>query len=460
MMQIRFGVLISGLALLWPALLSAQTRVVVVDFKGPSAKSVQSAVENVLEDHDIELVPSKRAATTAHRSGADLDSESGRVRVGKKLKVRAFLEGHMRTVKHRTELSIVVFGAADGMPAGEFKTTQSKSAALTKDVHAHLWAAISDALTGNPPTRSSEPDLIDDTAPVAKATKPAPTPTAKRAPVAVAATETEIPPPVSQASDDEAGALAEHADQEEPTSGSGPEVFDVGVGARFGTRSFAYNDSLPGLRGYDLGFSPNLALHAHWYPGAHVTEGVLANIGVDLRGELMVGVSSQNSAGQKFSTSSHAFGVGVRGRIPLDKLELGLIAGFGQHTFSLSNTNKIEPGVPDVVYNFVRTGAEAQYQLMSWFALKGTAAYLIGLSQGELTQSAWFPHGTGSGVEAEISVQAGSPKLVGELAFSVQRYFMALNPNPTDAAVVTNGRVAGGALDEYLSFRLGMIYRH
>jgi hypothetical protein len=459
-MLIRFGVLSVGLALLCPALVSAQTRVVIVDFKGPSAKSVQSAVENVLEDHDIELVPSKRAVTQAHRSGADLDSESGRVRVGKKLKLRAFVQGRTHAAKHRTELSIVVFGASDGMPAGEFKTSQAKSAALIKDVHAHLWAAISDALTGRTPARAPEPDLIEETAPVAKATKPAPPPPAKRAPAAVIATETEAPEGVAQASDEEAGALAEHADSEEPTSGSGPSVFDIGVGARFGTRSFAYNDSLPGLRGYDLGLSPNLALHAHWYPGAQATDGVLANIGVDLRGELMVGVTSQNSSGQKFSTSSHAFGIGVRGRIPLNKLELGLIAGFGQHTFSLSDTNKVDPGVPDVVYNFVRTGLEGQYQFVPWFALKGTASYLIGLSQGELTQNAWFPHGTGSGVEAEISIQAGSPKLVGELAFSVQRYFMSLNPSPTDAAVVANGRVAGGALDEYLSFRLGMIYRH
>jgi hypothetical protein len=96
---------------------------------------------------------------------------------------------------------------------------------------------------------------------------------------------------------------------------------------------------------------------------------------------------------------------------------------------------------------------------MPWLGMEAKFSYLIGLSLGELGGKAWFPHGTGDGVEAEIAAQAGSRKLAGEVSFSVQRYFMSLNPDPADSSVVMDGRVAGGALDVYLSFRLGVIYR-
>jgi hypothetical protein len=454
-MRTRVIGLIAGLAVISPNLVSAQTRVVVREFKGPNAKQVQGAVESVLEDHDIELVPAKRATTTAHRTGADLDSESGRVRVAKKLKVRAFIEGRTKTVKKKIQLELVVLGGSDGMPAGEFKTAQAKSA-LNKDVKAHLWAAISDALTGTAPASSAGPEneFVEETAPAAKPGKA----TAKHAAVVQAPIEKEPDQETAEAApqpkDEEAS-----AEQEEAGSGQRPSPLDVNLGLRLGTRSFGYNDSLPGLRGYDLGLSPSLGLRAHWYPVAHFSDGVLANIGLDLRGEFMVGVTSKNTAGQKFSTSSHAFGLGVRGRLPLDKLELGLVAGWGQHAFSLANSDNVDPGVPDVNYNFIRTGIDAHYQFMPWLGMEAKFSYLIGLSLGELGGKAWFPHGTGDGVEAEIAAQAGSRKLAGEVSFSVQRYFMSLNPDPADSSVVMDGRVAGGALDVYLSFRLGVIYR-
>ncbi|HEX4351774.1 MAG TPA: hypothetical protein VHZ95_02645, partial [Polyangiales bacterium] len=324
-------------------------------------------------------------------------------------------------------------------------------AALVKDVQAHLWAAISGALSGAPSKGGVEPEIIEDVnEPVAK--KPATKPTAK----------TRVAPPVDEEQkSDEEQALAEHADQEEPTSGPGPEVFDLGLGARFGTRSFGYNDSLPGLRGYDLGMSPSIGLHGHWYPGASLGHGVLANIGLDLRGEFMIGVTSRNSDGQKFSTSSHALGVGLRGRWPVSQsVELGLVAGFGQRTFALSNSNSIDPDIPDVSYNFIRLGLDARWQFVRWVGLQVDAAYLAGLSLGELSDKAWFPHSSGNGLEAGVSMMFGSPTFVGEFGFAVERYFMSLNPDPKDPGVVGTGRVAGGALDEYFSLRLGMIYRH
>src|ERR1700712_1475412 len=95
----------------WPAFAWADAGVVVEDFKGASGRKVRSLVVEILEDQGVTLVPPKKAKLTAKKSGADLSSESGRVRVGKKLNVNAFIEGSTKVVKKKTEIDIRVYRA-------------------------------------------------------------------------------------------------------------------------------------------------------------------------------------------------------------------------------------------------------------------------------------------------------------------------------------------------------------
>lgn len=273
--------------------------------------------------------------------------------------------------------------------------------------------------------------------------------------------DNELPPGMAPSqerdNENEALALEAHPDQEEPSTRR-PQAFDLSIGARVGSRHFGYNDSLPGLRGYNLGPSPSLAFEGRWYPGAHFSDGALANIGLDVRAEMMVGVSSENSSGQKFDTSSHAFGIGLRGRVPLGALELGAVFGFGQHQFGLADAGTVDPGVPSIVHNFIRAGLEGRYQLIPPLAIQLRASYLFGLGLGELADKSWFPHASGDGVEAELAFRFNITRGFGvELAAGLQRYFMSLNPEPTDMSVQKLLRVAGGALDTYYSSRFGVI---
>jgi len=462
-MRTRSMGVVCWLTLACPALVSAQSRVVVSDFKGPNAKPLRSAVVSVLEEHDMELVPPTKAAATARTVGAELDTESGRVRVAKKLHLRAFVQGGARVVKRRIQVTITVFGGSDGMQASQFTTTVPK-AAVVKDVRKRLWSAIGSALVGDsgPPDTSDvqEPEAPARPAPVTKKTQP-PRPAPVRVP---APTDEETPPGIAPLRSDESmdqSALAERADQEEASS-QRPSAFDVSLGGRLSRRSFGYNEALPGLRGYTLHLGPSAVLRGHWYPGAHVTDGVLAHIGLDLRGEFLIGVSSKNKDGQKFSNNSHTFGIGVRARVPLGKLELGAVAGFGQHTFGFAEASgKIDPDVPDVTYNFVRLGLDARWPLFGPLSLQLATAYLVGLSQGEIAERAWFPHTTGNGFEAEIGAAYAMSRMIGlELSLAVQRYFMSLNPEPKDPGVLgSTHRVAGGALDQYLSLQFGVVIR-
>jgi hypothetical protein len=261
-------------------------------------------------------------------------------------------------------------------------------------------------------------------------------------------------------SENEALAMETQTEQEEGPSAL-PSAIDLSVGARIGTRSFGYNDSLPGLRGYSLLPSPSIALMGHWYPAAHFGAGALSHLGLEVRADMLVGVSSENENKQKFSTNSHSLGFALRGRIPLDKLELGVLGGWGQHAFSVADSGAMDPDIPDINYSFLRLGADGRYQVNNTIAVQLRAAFLYGMSLGEISSPAWFPHATGNGIEAEASFQLGVSKLLAfELALGMQRYFMSLNPSEDDPGVNSSTlRVAGGALDKYFSSRLGLIIR-
>jgi hypothetical protein len=390
-------------------------------------------------------------------------------------------------VKRKLELDIRVYRGSDGMEAAAFKASTSKWGG-TREIKKKLWAAIGPAIerldgggsSDAPRTPEVEDDLLGgESPPVAAAPAPrAParetTPPPRKQPVPSRTEpelDDELPPgvapargrPVAQARDEEREALAleTHADAEEGDTVH-PAAYDFSVGARIGTRSFGYNDSLPGLRPYSLIPSPSLSFVGHWYPAAHFSTGPAAHIGLDVRADMLVGVSSENKAGQKFGTSSHRIGVGVRGRLPMKQLELGAVAGWGQHAFGLSDDPQgADPDVPDIKYSYLRIGADARYQFMPAFAVQLQAAYLAGLSLGEISSPAWFPHATGNGLDLELGFQlAVAPMLSFELAVSMQRYFMSLNPEADDPGVLgSTARVAGGALDKYFSSRLGLIIR-
>jgi len=444
-----------GSLVLWCALSGAaraQTRVVVFDFEGSrEASQIRSKIIDILEDNAVEVVSTKVALAQARRSGAELDSESGRVRVGKKLRLTAFIEGRLdRGKRGAMKVNITVYTARDGLNAGQMSLSAPKKQLLS-EVHATFWDQLGPAIRG-------------ETAPV---NEPEPEPIAAAPPVQQQRPVRQQPAARGQASED--GEESTEPVEGEEVAADEPEesqrtaaanALDINLGARFGTRNFAYNDPLPGLRKYGMSLSPNLRLAVRWYPVAHFDDGALSNIGLDLRGEVLVGVTSKNRAGQKFETSAHSFGVGLRGRIPFRTFEVGAVVGYGVHAFSLESTSKASPDVPNATYGFMRAGLDARYQFYEPLYLSVQAAYLLGLSHGQIEDQSWFPHTSGDGVEFEFALGGAISKLLAiEAAFSIQRYFMSFDPLPNDRSVRDDGRVAGGAVDQYLSGRIAMVIR-
>jgi hypothetical protein len=438
---------------------SAQGKVVLGEFEGPGASQVRKAVVKILDDHDVAIVPTKQAQATARKTGAELDTESGRVRVAKRLKLTAFVEGSTGKQRRDLKVTITVYGGRDGMPAGTLQLSAPRGVAL-RELRATLWEQLGPAISGK--VQKDEPafEVIEpQPEPIAKAapkSKTKPAAPARRAPVEDADEESPLASDEEPPSEETEDVVDETADDDTRVA----SALDIHVGARLGTRSFAYSDPMPGLRDYKLSMSPNLALRVRWYPGAMFGSGAVSNIGLDVRGEMLVGVSSTNRTGQKFGTSATTFGIGVRGRLPLQDWELGALLGYGSHSFSLEETPDSDPDVPDVGYGFLRVGLDASWAATQVFTLQLEAAYLHGLAHGEISERQWFPHMSGSGIEAELSIGWSLSRVLGvEFAIGMQRYFMSFDPRPDDPGVRGLGRVAGGALDQYLSTRLGMVIR-
>lgn len=459
-MNAMIRVVLSGVALwcLSGTVARAQTRVVVQEFSGPSASQVRDAVVDVLEDRAVEVVSTKVANAQARRSGAELDSESGRVRVAKKLRLNAFVAGRVEKGRRNVlKVHLTVYGARDGMEAGELRVSATKRQ-IGSELRDSLWSELGPAIRGEteaaePAEPAPEPEFVEAEPPGRQApTQPKPNPWQQTVPQ-------ETDQEVAVAPDLEPEGIPVEPIEDDPQPSTAPAL-DINVGARFGGRNFSYNDPLPGLRKYGMSMSPNVRLHLRWFPVAHFDDGTLSNIGLDLRGELLVGVSSENRAGQRFDTSGHNFGVGLRGRLPFRTLELGAVLGYGVHTFALTATSKADPDVPDTSYGFLRAGIDARIAIYGMFYTQLAAAFLLGLSHGEIAADAWFPHTSGHGVEAELAAGLAFTKVFGaELALSLQRYFMSFDPQPRDPGVRGPGRVAGGAVDQYLSMRVAMVVR-
>ena len=423
----------------------AQQRVVVREFAGPGGKALrQSVVKAIARDGSAQVVAVDEVTAKAASVGADLSTDAGRGIVAGEMGLSAFVDGEVEKKGARSTLHVRVYDGASGGLAGESRFA-GRMPALGKRVVADLWGELGATIEG---TSAPEPKAPPREEPAAA--------------LAPAASEDEEQP--ERAQDDE-------EDEDEPQDGADAKrpTF-LGLRLAFGgtTRDFSYKDALPGLRGYCLGpqcdafgLGPVLMLDAQWYPGAHFTDGFASNLGLDLRGLMMFGISSkQRTGGQEFTTNHRALGVGVRLRVPLGDHELHFVVGYGNLVFGLDASGGASPEVPDVSYGFLRLGAGGRLVVADPVSLSFAAAYLLALAYGEIAEPQWFPHTGGGGLEGELLVGIALADWIDlNAGGSFTRFFLSHDPEPADASVTALGRVAGGAVDQYVGARVGVALR-
>jgi hypothetical protein len=431
---------------------SAKPSVVVRPFAGPSASRARDAVvQGLRKSKRYEIVPNERAESAAARLGADLSTDAGRAAVGRELGLGGFVSGAIEKRGRQFVLELLVHGGATGAQTGQRTFQGRKPGPLLGQVRRRFPAEL----------RRTPLELE-------QAAVPEPAPPAQ---LEVTPSEPQAKPDrTGEAADrDQAAAAAREAAEEaeaeaeaEAAEGDGEDApaLEVALGVRLMTRSFSYQEPMTRLPEHSVSPTPAGHVQLRAYPGAPFMRGIAAHLGLELSGLLMLPVEAQDGP-SIFETTSKAFGVGLRGRIPLWPSELGIHAGWGAHDIEISDSQfDGDPEVPSVAYNFLRLGADARIALSSELALTVRASYLLLLGYGELAEVRWFPEASGFGIEAQLGAAyaLGGPFwAVADLGFT--RYSMTLNVEPPPAGSAAMPRVAEGAVDQLFFGTLGAAIR-
>jgi len=427
-------------SLAWLLLVStvaAQAKVTVGDFTGRRASKVRAQVVKAL-DGEVELVPNSDVESAAESLGVDASTAEGRTAVALELGISAFVAGSVKKKGKRSTLTLTVYDASDGGEVGT-GTVRGKTKALPKLAKRKAWGEIGSLIAG---TSVPEPEA-----------EPEPEPEPEEEPREYTAGD----------ADDE-----DQDEDEDPGEAEGPGLV-VSVGLGLGTRDFDYpkDGNLGGLPNYtltpwgdDAGVAPAALLGLQLFPMAFVGGGLASNIGVDVRAELVFGVDSVDPVrDETYATNALRWSADLMMRFPMDGLEPAVRLGYGVSTYEIESSPTQRSPVPAVAYGSVRFGGDLRLGLGDSLALDTHLVLLLPLGFGELGEDDWFPGASALGLESELRVAILlSESLETFVGLGYDRYGLTLDPDPADEGVGL-GRVAGGAVDQYMHVRLGVGYR-
>lgn len=400
-------------------------RVVVRPFEGPGADRARSlVVEELGGQASVELVDSEEADETADDLGVDLGTPDGRVAVAQRLRVNAWVDGSVdRRGRRAYAATVQVTNGADGFLLDEAEFRGRNAGQLVARLRSSAWRRLGPSIE-----------------------------------------EAQAPPPRSDASgggDDEDFEDEEDWDEDEDVVDSGPSgprppAFQLAAGLKILRRDFSYKDDIFGqMRPYSHRGAPVLSMEAHWYPGAHFTDGAAANLGLDFRAEVGVALESADSSGVEYPTDTSAWSLGARYRIGFGEHELAPLIAYGTHSFQIdaASADNPKPEVPDVDYDFVRLGMEGRFQILDVLAIRARLAWLHVTSAGEIESEVWFPRLSLNGAELSAGIgYAIAEDFEVRADLEMRRYFYTMNPEPEDPWI------AGGALDRYIAGSLGVAW--
>ncbi|MCA9528632.1 MAG: hypothetical protein KC543_00695 [Myxococcales bacterium] len=396
-------------------------RTVVRTFEGPGAAEVRRAVVQSLAAAGVQMVSNADFVRSARRLSDDLSTPLGHVDAARQLRVGALFTGDVERDKGAWVADLRLRSARDGETVGHVVLKADDLSTLAQIVRNEIWLRIGRSMV------KAQPPL----------------------------TEAE-----EQALRAERGGASVSTSRLVPRS-ERPTGFLLVVQPILLTRRLTYRDDLfDQLRDTSLGLTPGIDLRLRLYPAAYFLRGFFKNIGVDFGYEATFPAHSVNPAGESFPTTSSEVTVGLRGRVPLGRHEVSLVVGYGVQRFEIGSGAPAGPGrpnlpdVPAVRYRFLRMGGEVRLHLVAGLHLFLRGGFRFLLSEGGISEAVWFPRLTGNGLMAEGELAYALPKGF-ELRAGVgyRRYYFALHPQPADFLI------AGGALDQYLTFWVGVAWR-
>jgi hypothetical protein len=419
---------------------AAFAAVVVVDnFTGAKKKEIRDAVVDALEKGDHEVVDAEAARVPP------ASSDEAYVKHATEYRTAAFVDGEVKQQKSGWVLTLTVRNGADGRELGEATLKGAKLQKLFKAIDQEAVIRL-------------DPSIEQASAPEKKKKK-----AAEAAVVAKAEPEKEKEPePEPEEPKDK---------QTKPPPeehGRKPVPLELWGGMQVFSRSFEYHQDVNGsLHPYHLSLWPALEARLGYYPGAHFTRNMWANIGI------VAGIAhsfgAQSAIGNReFGTTMQEIVAGARFRLPIAAHEIGASFTYGNHSFAIDSdhdpNNTAANGslinrdyVPDPTYSYLRPGIDTRLKFGRFGVGAGLGLRAL-LGLGELTSNAWFPNATGMALDMFVSAAFEiTPGFYAGVGFDAARYALDMHTKPADATAPRD--VAGGAVDQYLTGRIGVEYR-
>jgi hypothetical protein len=461
---------------------SAQKKPVVIEmFKGPNAPRVRAVVAKALTRSGMLVVSDKRLAA--------IEADLGLVRVAenypaiaRETKAVGFVAGIV-TGGRRPKARIVVRNA-EGKIIGGQGWQATGLGKLLLAVNGSAGPKIAGILSSGggaaarPAVAAKQESTEDILAAADKKAAAAEEPAAEEeAPRKKRAKADEEEEPAAEGDEEKGDADAEvtaEADEEEAPSkrkaapGTGLNIAFV---LRMFSRNFAYNDNKRGLQqGYqapeekfnNLPVVPAPGIALEYFPTSFV--GVYGSYN-----RAIIGSKDKPAAAgaepSVYSTTAYSWMIGAKGRIGISSFQLEPSIGYGSHVFKVDNfgTDPTRIQVAPVDYRHIRAGGGIRMPFGTGNSFVAGGHYLHILSAGDILDDKKYFKGAALGGELFAGVTLPLSFLKGfdlTAGLDFRRITFAFTPNLNPPAVpgAPMGRIAGGAVDQYVGLNLGVGY--
>jgi hypothetical protein len=202
---------------------------------------------------------------------------------------------------------------------------------------------------------------------------------------------------------------------------------------------------------YALSPGPEGTVWVEAYPGAFVSKGFAANVGLMASYDQGFGVTSTTTDGARLTTKFQDLLVGVKVRLPVNDLLTPYVsAAFGEQLFKLQSSTGAASVIPSVAYKSIRLGIGTRLALTPVLAADIGVGYLLvtdlGKLNGEIAAMDKFPNAKANGIDLGVSVAYRIVKYVGaRVGLDFRQYGLDFKVT-RDSSLI-----AGGATDRYIT---------